>query len=244
MSTLNFKVAVGNRVTPVPPHRSRRAAFPQRAPPESLTVTGVRGLGGPSSSGPGAWPSVDRRIPVQGPEPVSRHTHPPRWGPSLHVLRRQVTPALFGRFPGSMTPSDSSLLPRRLRLLGFPLWPRTAAAAVGGTRPPRFRRGPFVRDMVSDSGRATEPRITVPHMVPSTFSTVSASATSGLSKLNTYPTRLLCTLRSRRHRTATQHSLPGARYGLPGPDFHRLDRASFAWRTENFFSAICMIISL
>ena len=25
----------------------------------------------------------------------------------------------------------------------------------------------------------------------------------------------------------TQHSLPGARYGLPGPVFHRLDRASF-----------------
>src|SRR4029077_9674116 len=29
----------------------------------------------------------------------------------------------------------------------------------------------------------------------------------------------------------TQHSLPGGRYPLPGPDFHRLDRASFAWRT-------------
>ena len=31
----------------------------------------------------------------------------------------------------------------------------------------------------------------------------------------------------------TQHSLPGARYGLPAPVFHRLDRASFAWRTSN-----------
>jgi hypothetical protein len=29
---------------------------------------------------------------------------------------------------------------------------------------------------------------------------------------------------------ATQHSLPSGRYSLPGPDFHRLDRASFAWR--------------
>src|SRR3954465_10841969 len=29
-----------------------------------------------------------------------------------------------------------------------------------------------------------------------------------------------------------QHSLPGGRYPLPGPDFHRLDRASFAWRTR------------
>jgi len=30
-----------------------------------------------------------------------------------------------------------------------------------------------------------------------------------------------------------QHSLPGGRYPLPGPDFHRLDRASFAWRTQS-----------
>jgi hypothetical protein len=28
-----------------------------------------------------------------------------------------------------------------------------------------------------------------------------------------------------------QHSLPGGCYPFPGPDFHRLDRASFAWRT-------------
>ena len=27
--------------------------------------------------------------------------------------------------------------------------------------------------------------------------------------------------------TTMQHSLPGARYGLPAPVFHRLDRASF-----------------
>jgi hypothetical protein len=28
-----------------------------------------------------------------------------------------------------------------------------------------------------------------------------------------------------------QHSLPSGRYPLLGPDFHRLDRTSFAWRT-------------
>src|SRR3954468_1817694 len=32
--------------------------------------------------------------------------------------------------------------------------------------------------------------------------------------------------------TTPQHALPGGRYPLPGPDFHRLDRASFAWRTQ------------
>ena len=30
----------------------------------------------------------------------------------------------------------------------------------------------------------------------------------------------------------TQHSLPGGRYSLPGPDFHRQDHASFPWRTR------------
>src|SRR5438132_10804088 len=32
---------------------------------------------------------------------------------------------------------------------------------------------------------------------------------------------------------ATQHSLPSGRYSLLGPDFHRLDRTSFAWRTHS-----------
>src|SRR5262245_54176325 len=32
---------------------------------------------------------------------------------------------------------------------------------------------------------------------------------------------------------ATQHSLPSGRYSLLGPVFHRLDRASFAWRTHS-----------
>src|SRR5678816_2872442 len=32
---------------------------------------------------------------------------------------------------------------------------------------------------------------------------------------------------------ATQHSLPSGRYSLLGPDFHRQDRASFAWRTHS-----------
>jgi putative tryptophan/tyrosine transport system substrate-binding protein len=29
----------------------------------------------------------------------------------------------------------------------------------------------------------------------------------------------------------SQHSLPSGRYSLLGPDFHRLDRTSFSWRT-------------
>src|SRR5262245_3794677 len=36
---------------------------------------------------------------------------------------------------------------------------------------------------------------------------------------------------------ATQHSLPSGRYSLLGPDFHRLDRTSFARRTYSITSS-------
>src|SRR6202163_1761476 len=36
---------------------------------------------------------------------------------------------------------------------------------------------------------------------------------------------------------ATQHSLPSGRYPLLGPDLHRLDRTSFAWRTYSITSS-------
>src|SRR5690349_4755611 len=103
-------------------------------------------------------------------------------------------------FPGTIQSSDASPLPRRLRLLDFPSWPAATLAAVGEMRSPRFRRGPFVRELVSDPGRATGPRITAPLMLPSTLWTVSAPALKHISWLNTDPTRLLCTLRRGRHR--------------------------------------------
>ena len=68
-----------------------------------------------------------------------------------------------------MQPSDSSPLPRRLRLLGFPSRPVIARAVSGEMRSPRFRRVPFVRELVSDPGRAAVPRIAAPLMLPSTF---------------------------------------------------------------------------
>src|SRR5208283_4518300 len=83
---------------------------------------------------------------------------------------------LFGRFIGTTSPSDSSPVPRQLRLLAFLPRPGIAAATAGQTRSPRFQRDPFVRDVASDPGRATAPRMTTPHMLPSTPLTVSAPA--------------------------------------------------------------------
>src|SRR5580700_8033552 len=93
---------------------------------------------------------------------------------------------------------------------------------------PRFRRVPFVRDVVSDPGRASAPRIAVPHMLPSTLLTVSASAKLWISWLNSTPRTIAVYASQPPSPATTQHSLPGARYGLPGPVFHRLVRASLA----------------
>src|SRR5438270_1659995 len=66
---------------------------------------------------------------------------------------------------------------------------RTGAVSChrSGTSPPRFRRVPFGRDGVFDHGRATAPRLTVPHMLPSATLTASASAGLLLSRLNSPP---------------------------------------------------------
>src|SRR5262245_24864074 len=56
----------------------------------------------------------------------------------------------------------------RLRLLAFPM--RTAGRGTWRrpvTRPPRFRYDPVARDAALDPGRASAPRIAVPHMLPS-----------------------------------------------------------------------------
>ena len=82
-----------------------------------------------------------------------------------------------------MQSSDSSTLPRQLRLLGFLPWPGTALAIAGETRSPRFRRDPFVRDVAIDPGRASAPRVAVPHILPSTMCTASAPTLSPISWL-------------------------------------------------------------
>ena len=132
-----------------------------------------------------------------------------------------------------MQPSDSSRLPQQLRLLDFLSRPGIALATAGGVRSPRFRRDPFIRDVASDPGRATVPCIAAPHMLPSAVATASAPATSRISWLNPTPQMITVYASPWSSPSPTQHSLPSGRYPLPGPDFHRLDPASFAWRTAN-----------
>jgi hypothetical protein len=67
---------------------------------------------------------------------------------------------------------------------------------------PRFRRDPFARDVAFDPGGTTMPRITALHMLRS-------PAISSFRGSIPHPTHQLCTLRVRRCRRLTQHSLPG-----------------------------------
>src|SRR5678810_397509 len=60
---------------------------------------------------------------------------------------------------------------------------------------------------------------------------------SDLSWLNPTPHAIAVYASRPMSPVATQHSLPSGRYSLLGPDFHRLDRASFAWRTHSITSS-------
>src|SRR5258708_6310825 len=105
-------------------------------------------------------------------------------------------------------------------------WSKNTSRTKGtrrNVRPPRFRRVPFVRDVFFDHGRASVPRIAGPHMLPSTLLTGSASAVLWLSRLNGTPHTIAVYASHPPSPATTQHSLPGARYGLPGPVSHRQD---------------------
>ena len=104
----------------------------------------------------------------------------------------------------------------RLRFLTFPMRTSRLCSLWPDMRSLRFRRFPFGRDGAFDPGGATASRIAMPHILPSTVPSVSASATLFLSWLNPHPIRSLCTLRIRRRRRLRNTRFPAARYHLTG----------------------------
>src|SRR4029453_12777936 len=60
---------------------------------------------------------------------------------------------------------------------------------------------------------------------------------SDLSWLNPTPHAIAVYASQPLSPVTTQHSLPSGRYSLLGPDLHRQDRASFAWRTYSITSS-------
>src|ERR1700738_2505015 len=72
------------------------------------------------------------------------------------------------------------------------------------------------------------------HMLRSTMKTSSAPASSSFRGSLPHPTHPLCTLRVRRHRRLTQHSLPSGSPGLTWAGLAPADRPSFACRLPLF----------
>src|SRR5947207_3527236 len=107
-------------------------------------------------------------------------------------------------------------------------------------RPPRFRRLPFVRDVFFDHGRASVPRITGPHMLPSTLLNGPASAVLWHSRLNSTPHTIAVYASHPPSPATTQHSLPGARYGLPGPSVDRKSTRLNSSHTVISYAVFCL----
>src|SRR5262249_25472920 len=85
-------------------------------------------------------------------------------------------------------------------------------------------------------GRGVAPRLAVPEMFASKQIKPSAPAITDPSWLNPTTQAIPCDPSQPLSPVATQHSLPSGRYSLLGPDLHRLDRTSFAWRTHSITS--------
>ena len=110
------------------------ARFPAPGSCRRSNVTGIRGLGGPSSSGPWVRPSgtCRFRLCVRGMRwPRPSFDRPP----SLHTLRHRLSAGVVRGFIGTMQPSDSSAFPDSVA-------PRLPVAA-------RDRRGDCGRHEVS-----------------------------------------------------------------------------------------------
>ena len=205
-----------------PPPQIPACSFP--APGSRRRSNAIVGL---DATDPQAHCSSDMLSPALCPEHASRLTFPStgRLPSAISAAGFSRLCSMLQRYYAAVRPLVCSSTASSPRL---PVEARDRSQATAGqTRSPRFQRDPFVRDVASDPGRATVPRITAPHILPSAVATASAPAISRISWLNPTPQTITVYASPWSSPSTTQHSLPSGRYPLLGPDFHRLDRASF-----------------
>ena len=118
------------------------ARFPAPGSCRRSDATGIRGLGGPSSSDPWAQAVGDMPGPALCPGHALTFTLPSTDRLPSTLSAPDLSAGVVRGFAGTMQPSESSDLPVRLWLLAFPNRPGTALAAAGGRRSPRFRHDP------------------------------------------------------------------------------------------------------
>jgi hypothetical protein len=135
-------VAVGTGVASCPPRRSRRAAFPHRAPVEGQTRPAFGAWAAHPVPIRGLRPSVTCRfrlcvrsmrwpLPFLRPAAFPPHSPPPTRRPVLF----EVSQVLCSR-------PTSPAFPIGVARSSFPIRPGTAGAVAGDRRPPRFRHDP------------------------------------------------------------------------------------------------------
>src|SRR5208337_1703234 len=209
-----------------PPAQIPACGFPAPGSCRRSNVTGIRGL-------------VAHAVPVRrqatmvtclvrhGVRGMPCHLPSLQPGPFPPPPPPPLITGLFGRFIGTTSPSDSSPVPRQLRLLDFLSRPGIAVATAGQARSPRFRRDPFLRDGVFDHGRATAPRSNGADHIAFSLCQRPRPLHVALSRLNSPPHTVAVYASRRSPPSAPQHSLPSRRYLLLGLVFHQLDHASF-----------------
>jgi hypothetical protein len=221
-------VAVGTEVTSRPPRRSRRAAFCFAAPSVSAPGSCRR------SNAFGAWAPVPVRgrrpsgtcrfrLCVRGmrwPLPFLRPFPPHSPPPACRLALFEASPVLCGL----LLSSEPASLVQASRSGPGPLWRLRATGDLPGSD--------TILDGSNGSQTPAEPSQNGPAHVA-----CGGSQRLGLRDFDVFeaqysPRRLAVYASRPPSPTTPQHSLPGGRYSLPGPDFHRLDRASFAWRTR------------
>jgi hypothetical protein len=149
--------------------------------------------------------------------------------------------ASFTCFPATMASSD---VPRPC-IIGFGSSPSRCGPAPDScgwsdAGPPKFQRDLFTRDVLLDPGRAAMPRLAALLILHSTFDNDLCPYDAPLRGSIAHPTQPLCTLRVRRRRRLTQHSLPGGLLGLTRAGLAPADRASFAWRLLSNSPRACL----
>jgi hypothetical protein len=173
-------------------------------------------------------------FPSQGSERASLVRIPLGPRPWLHRLRHR-SPSLVRRLLSYyvgvrlLTPVHHGL-----RLLAFPMRADTVARCRSNVRSPRFRCCRFVRDGFQDRGRASVPRLTAPHMLPSTSATVSASAILRVSRLNILPRTITVYASSPASPLTMQHSLPGGPLPLTWAGLSPAGLHQLSWLTAEF----------
>ena len=214
-------VAVGTLITERPPHRSVRAAFPHTAPTSVQTASACRMRSSACDTLIRFWPGTC----FAGPHsPWSPPLAPPAPQRTLRIVRR-----LHGYY-GEVRLSRSCII-------GYGSSPSRCGPGrhmAGGSRDSQVPTRSFARDVALDPGGTTMPRMTALLMLRLTMKSISAPASRSFRGSLPRPTHPLCTLRVRRYRRLTQHSLPGGLLGLTWAGLAPADRASFAWRLPLF----------